>query len=206
MKFKQTDKILLVGRSGCGKSSLGKKLSGVFHRLVVFDSLNEYPKTEKNIEIHSISQFISVIREISQSKPDKFNLIIKIDTSKENLLEEVNLYFKILYELGDCFIVIEEAQDFCTPYNIPPFLKKCMTSGRHKNLGFIFTTQRPAFLNKTVLSQSTHIFIGNLIDKNDNLTMSNLIDSDKKTIQFLDNFEFLWFCPTRKPHTIKIKS
>ncbi len=81
-----------------------------------------------------------------------------------------------------------------------------MTSGRHQKLGFIFTTQRPSFLNKTVLSQSTNIFVGNLIDKSDVQLVSNFMDCDKKEISGLNDREFLWFNPTRKPHTIKIKN
>lgn len=204
MKFKQTDKILCVGRSGCGKSFLGKKLASVFPRLVIFDSLDEYPKSEH--DIHSFNQFASYIKQISDQKIRKFKLIIKFDTSLDDCKELFDHYMHILYELGDVFTVIEEVQDYCSPYFIGRWFKKSMTSGRHRNMGFLFTTQRPSFLNKTVLSQSTNIFVGNLIDRNDSMTISQLLDSDKKEITSLNDREFLWFNPTLKPHTRKIKN
>ena len=204
MKFKQTDKILVVGRSGCGKSFLGKKLASVFPRLVIFDSLNEYPPSDYDVE--SFDQFAGYIRQISENKISRFKLIIKFDTSLEDCKEIFDHYMHVLYELGNTFIVIEEVQDYCTPYFIGRWFKKSMTSGRHKNLGFLFTTQRPSFLNKTVLSQSTNIFVGNLIDRNDSMTISQLLDSDKKEISSLNDREFLWFNPTLKPHTRKIKN
>ena len=204
MKFKQTDKILIVGRSGCGKSFLGKKLVEVYPRLVIFDTLDEYPKTPH--DIHSISQFIDYIKQINNEKIRKFKLVVKFDTSTEDCKEQFDFYMHILYEMGDCFVVIEEVQDYCTPYFIGRWFKKSMTSGRHRNLGFLFTTQRPSFLKKTVLSQSTNVFVGNLIDKNDSMIVSQLMDLDRKIITSLDDREFLWFNPTRKPHTIKIKN
>lgn len=204
MKFKQTDKILVVGRSGCGKSFLGKKLASVFPRLVIFDSLNEYPPSDYDIE--SFDQFAGYIRQISENKISRFKLIIKFDTSLEDCKEIFDHYMHVLYELGNTFIVIEEVQDYCTPYFIGRWFKKSMTSGRHRSLGFLFTTQRPSFLNKTVLSQSTNIFVGNLIDRNDSMTISQLLDCDKKEISSLNDREFLWFNPTLKPHTRKIKN
>ena len=104
MKFKQTDKILAVGRSGCGKSYLGKKLASVYPRLVIFDSLNEYPKSQHDIE--SFSHFTSYIKKISDEKIRNYKLIIKFDTSLEDCKEIFDLYMHVLYELGDTFIVI----------------------------------------------------------------------------------------------------
>jgi len=204
MKFKQIDKILVVGRSGCGKSFLGKKLSSVFPRVVIFDSLNEYPKSEHDIT--DFNQFAGYIKQINNEKIRNYRLIVKFDTSLEDTKEIFDHYMHVLYELGDVFIVIEEVQDYCTPYFIGRWFKKSMTSGRHQKLGFLFTTQRPSFLNKTVLSQSTNIFVGNLIDRNDSMTISQLLDSDKKEISSLNDREFLWFNPTLKPHTRKIKN
>jgi DNA helicase HerA-like ATPase len=204
MKLKQTDKILIVGRSGCGKSYLGRKIAEAFPRLIIFDSLNEYEKSEN--DIYTFEQFTDVIKKIHNEKINKYKLIIKFDTSFEDSKEKFDHYIRILYELGNVIVVIEETQDYCTSYFIARWFKKAMTSGRHKNLGFIFTTQRPSFLNKTVLSQSTHIFVGNLIDKNDVTLVSNFMGANKENISHLNDREFLWFCPVRKPHTIKLKS
>lgn len=205
MKFLQTDKILMVGRSGCGKSHLGNQISEIFPRLIIFDSLDEHhKKSDSEQEVKSFDEFSSVIKMIQLYKLTKFKIIVKIDTSHPDNKEIINHYLKLIYHVGDVFVVIEETQDYCTPYEIPRYFQKCMTSGRHFNIGFLFTTQRPSFLNKTILSQCTHIFVGNLIDQNDNKAVSSFIDAKKNEISELPNYSFLWFNPQRTPHTIKI--
>lgn len=202
MKFRADDKISLIGRSGCGKSSLGKFIQKFFPRKFIIDSLDEYPSHET--DIHNFEEFIAFMKIAPELK--SFTRVIKFHAGETNRKMIFEHYMKGFYYLGNCLIVIEEAQDYCSPHDIGHWFKLCMTSGRHKNLSFIFTTQRPALINGTVLSQSTHIFAGNLLNKYDNATMAGLMDRDRKEFSKLKNFEFFWFCPQRDPHTVKFNS
>lgn len=205
MKFNKIDKILILGRSGCGKSFLAKKIVSAYPRLIIFDPLDEHATATMPF-VFNFDQFAESLKKISDEKIKSFKLVVKIDTDIENFIEIFDLYARLLYEFGDTMVLIEEVQDFCTPYLIGKFFKKCMTSGRHKDLSFCFTTQRPSFLNKNIFSQSTHIFVGNLIDQNDVKTVTNCIDAEKKDVTSLDDCHFLWFSPKRKPHTIPFKT
>lgn len=202
MKFNKIDKICIIGRSGCGKSFLGRQIATAFPRKIIFDPLDEYETNEKSLVATNFESFSNHLLYLHNTKAQNFTLIVKIDTDELNFIDKFDFYMRLIYELGNMMIVIEEVQDFCTPYYIGRYFRKSMTSGRHRDLSFIFTTQRPSFLNKNILSQSTHVFVGNLIDKNDVTTVSNVIDAEKKQITQLDDCQFLWFSPKRKPHTI----
>jgi ABC-type dipeptide/oligopeptide/nickel transport system ATPase component len=200
--FKPTDKISLIGRSGCGKSYLGKMIQKVFPRVIIFDSLDEYPVQEN--DIHTFEQFMNFCR-IASDLP-KFRVIVRFNIDEQNTSILFEQYMRCLYFLGDVLIVVEETQDYCSPHKIGHYFKKCLTSGRHRGLGFIFTTQRPALISKTVLSQSTHVFVGNLIDKDDSDTMGKLMARKGAEFSLLKDREFFWFCPARENHTVKINS
>lgn len=202
--FKQTDKILILGRSGCGKSFLGKKIQQAFPRLVIFDITDEYPADQNTIR--TFDEFTNFARHAG-SLP-RFKKVVKFsdELNQEQLQATFDAMLKILFTIGDMTIVIEEIQEYCSTHKLPEYLWKSMTRGRHRNLGFIITTQRPGQLHKTVLSQSTHVITGNLIDKNDVTTVATFLGRDSKEVSSLRDREFLWFCPTRENQIVKFKS
>lgn len=204
MKFRPIEKFLIMGRSGCGKSTLGRFITAMYPRVIIFDTLNEYPSTPT--DIYSMDDLARFINYVEDNHINNFKVIVRfnIETDQRELIFDQMM--RVFYYWGNIFIVVEEIQDYCTPHNIGKYFKFCMTSGRHKNLGFLFTTQRPALINKTVLSQSTHIFTGNLIDHNDQKAIANFIGKDSKDLATLKDQEFLWFTPTRIPPVIKINS
>lgn len=202
--FKQIDKITILGRSGCGKSFLGKDIQKAFPRRIIFDITDEYSPNE--MTVNNFESFSSLMRSISNDA--KFVVIVKFDEhlGEEDIKKIFNAMMKIIYHIGDITIVIEEVQEYSSTHSIPQWFKTLLMRGRHKNIGFITTTQRPGQLHKAILSQSTHVFCGNLIDKNDVSTVSTFLGTDSKEVSSLDNREFIWFCPTRKPMIVKLKT
>lgn len=192
-KFTATDKFLMIGLSGSGKSYLCKALQKEYPRRVIFDSMDEYEleNNKNSVMVHSFEELVNTISNFRDEK--RFQIIYRIDTSDPNSV----LYFEnalyILYELGNVCVVVEEAQDYCTPNKIPASYKKCMTSGRHRNMAFFATTQRPSIINGMIFSQSTQIFCGNLIKKSDAQTMADLLNIPRIDINQLEKRRFFWF-------------
>ena len=117
MKFNKIDKILILGRSGCGKSFLAKKIVTAYPRHIIFDPLDEHLSATLPF-VYNFDQFADAIKKISDEKIRTFKLVIKIDTDIDNFIDIFDLYARILYEFGDTMVLIEEVQDFCTPYLI----------------------------------------------------------------------------------------
>lgn len=200
MQFKEIDKILILGRSGCGKSYLGKIIQKAFPRKFIFDSLHEYESSENDIS--NFSEFSSFVVEIENNpqKYTKFTRVIRFSIDEENREEVFNQMIRVLYHIGNLTIVIEEVQNFCSTHGMPEFLKFSMTTGRHKNLSFIMTTQRPALLHKTILSQCTHVFCGSMIDKNDLQYVAKFMGKDTNDLSTLKDRNFLWYNSYESPH------
>jgi ABC-type dipeptide/oligopeptide/nickel transport system ATPase component len=206
MKFIQKDKFTIMGRSGCGKSHLGQKFADMFPRLIIFDTVNEYHTTEHDNVISSLDDLERFIRYVDTHEIHRFKVYVKfsIETQEKEMIFDHMM--RVLYYWGNCMVVVEEVHEYCTPHFIGKYFKYCMTSGRHRNLGFIFTTQRPALINKTIMSQSTHIFVGNLIDRNDAKTVANFIGKDSKDLSELEDCIFFWFSTKKKIKLEKINT
>lgn len=191
MQFNLSDKIAIMGRSGCGKSYLCKKLQDVWPRKVIIDSLNEY-HSEKE-KFNDFIEFTERLKELEKSP--EFTLVYQFSPEQTQTDLEFNELMRVLYYLGNVLIVIEEVQTYSNPHYLPHWLKVAILTGRHRNVGFIFTTQRAGELNKTVVSQCAHIFCGNLMDKNDINYCSSLFNKFSDELINLKNREFIYRGP-----------
>lgn len=162
--FKRTDVTLCLGRRGCGKSYLARKVSEAYPCKVIFDTLNEYNSSD-GIVVHSFEEFSRVILETANSK--KFSIIYQFDIEQEENGPEFNEALRVLYYRGNLLICVEEVQSFASTHRMPMWLKRCLLTGRHRNLALAFTTQRPGECHKTIISQSNHVFCGPIHEKND---------------------------------------
>lgn len=206
MKFIQKDKILVMGRSGSGKSTLGQSIADIFPRLIIFDTVNEYEVSQTDTVIRNLDDLERFIHHVENQELHRYKAYVKFSIETPDVELIFDQMMRILYYWGNAMIVVEEVHHYCSPHQIGKNFAYCMTSGRHRNLGFIFTTQRPALINKTIMSQATHIFVGNLIDKNDAKTVSNFIGKESKDLADLEDFTFFWFTTKRKEKLIKIKT
>jgi len=188
--LKSTDVIGIMGRRGCGKSFLGGKLRNVFPRRVIFDTTHEHTGP---LMVYDFKQFSQVM--LYTENASQFEIIVRFDIEHSKKSEEFDEMLKILYYRGSVCIVLEEIQNFSSPHSISPFLEHIFTTGRHRDLAVIYTTQRPGQLHKTALSQSSHIFCGQLHDRNDLNQVGNFMGADSKKLAHLPEYHFLWWTP-----------
>jgi len=203
LKFSHIDVITILGRRGCGKSFLGKEIQKIFPRKFIFDVINEY---QADYIIRNYGEFQNFILKINREEIEKFTCVIKFDIGDQRKAEVFDEMMRVLFHLGNCTIVVEEVQNFIDSYNISDWFSNVFTMGRHKNLSVIMTTQRPSKMHKDALSQSTHIFCGNLTAKSDISHVSDALNMKGDEIANLDDYEFYHFCPFNNPKTKKINT
>lgn len=178
-----------------------------FSRVVVLDRMREYePKTKNDFLAQGFDEFSDIILEIENKK--SFKLIYRFDPENEDA--EFNEVMRVLYEVGDVLIVVEEIHNFATPHRMPSWLKEVVLTGRHQGITFFATTQRPAELHKTILSQSAHLFIGSIFEKNDVAYLSDFLGRDSaKMLKDLkkssDGAQFIYWAPPDILETIFVK-
>lgn len=193
--FKSTDVFLTLGRRGSGKSYLARRLSEAYPRKVIFDSLGEYSDSD-GVICHSFDSFCEEVLKTENSP--SFTLIYQFDVESENNANEFNQALRVLYFRGSVLIIVEEIQLYSSPHNLPVWLKNCLLTGRHRNLGLMFTTQRPGECHKTIISQSNHVFCGSLHEKNDIEYTRCVLGERAYDLATLKERHFIYFRPGKE--------
>lgn len=109
---------------------------------------------------------------------------------KSGSIEEFNQFLKGYWELGNVFILVDEA-DQVMPEGRPlcEYANKIINLGRHRNIGMGMVTRRLARLNKTAFSQSQEVILFHHFMPNDIRYLNEFIpDADK--LQKLKKFEY----------------
>ena len=181
-----TERTAVIGQSGSGKSylvsviceelasnDLGFMLldtEGEYHGLSKFDNIRLIKETEEVEDISADEEYIKKIIMDSQ------RIILDVSESDKNTVNEfLTGIYSVTTELfkenkQTPFLLIIEEADIYIPQKRTGGLEILQTisrRGRKRGLGILLATQRPALVNKNVLSQCNNVFIGKLMLKND---------------------------------------
>lgn len=190
--FTETDVIGILGRRGCGKTVLGKKIQTVYPRKIIFDTLGEYSQKD-GIICRDFEDFSSKIYFCKKDGINFFSLIYQFNPENRENRSEFDEAMRVLWYFGNVHVVIEEIQNFSNPNYVSHWLSQHLTTGRHKNISLLFTTQMPRFCNKALISQANHVFFGTLHEKNDLDYARTILDDRAKELPFLPSRKFLYF-------------
>ena len=188
--IKSTDCVLIMGRRGCGKSYLCKKIQSIWPRRVIIDSLSEY---ESENTVHTFNEFADKLMEFKRDNRESFDIVFQFDPESAISQDEFDHILRCSYYFGNLQLVIEEVQLYSGPHTMPHWLKQCLLTGRHQNISLIFTTQRPGELNKTIVSQCSHIFCGTINEGNDLKYVASFLNQDAQRLVQLPERQFLYF-------------
>ncbi|KYG65273.1 hypothetical protein AZI87_12010 [Bdellovibrio bacteriovorus] len=193
MKFQTADCICIFGKRKSGKSYLARKINEIYPRQVIIDPVADW--TDGEI-VSSFRGFANKLREKLKTGAKKYKIIFRFSPDEKNTPEIFNEILRLCYYAGDLQVVIDEVQMFCNPHWMPPWLKNLAFIGRHQKVGLCNITQRPAQINKGLLSQAEHIFCGQLHDKNDLRAVADFIGDDTDQLINLPARNFIYFSPT----------
>lgn len=188
--IQSTDKIAILGRSGCGKSFLAKRIQNMWPRRIIIDSLNEYMEGEI---VHDFSEFSQKLLHHKNSNSQNFVIVFKFDPESHVNEIEFDEILRCSYYFGNVQVVIEEVQLYSTTHSIPHWLKNSLLTGRHQNMSILVTSQRPGEVHKTIISQCSHVFCGTVHEGNDIRYLANFLNQDADRLSSLPDRRFLYF-------------
>lgn len=189
MNFESHHCILVMGTRGCGKSTLAVNLQKLFPRKVIIDTLGEYDDEQNTV--YGFNEFADRLNQVRQNS--EYKIIYQFNPENKNSEVEFDHVMRLCFYSGNLQIVLEEVQEHSSVHSLPHWLRQCLLKGRHQNVSVLSTTQRPGELNKTILSQSQHIFCGQIIEGNDLRYVAGFLRQSAEKLVQLPKGQFLYF-------------
>lgn len=190
MEIRSDDCITVVGQRGCGKSHLARQINSMFPRSVIIDPAYDWTNGDK---VNSFDLFSNKLIEYKNNKKKEFRLIFQFNPDQKYKEQIFNEILRVCYHFGNIQVVIDEVQLFANPHYMPEYLKNLLFIGRHQKISVMAITQRPAQLNKSILSQSSHVFVGQLHEKNDLRSVADFLNEDTNKLIQLPKRNFIYF-------------
>jgi len=185
--FVDTDCIGIFGMRGMGKTTMSRRIQEFFPTKFIFDTINDYNDC-KNV-VHNYDELAQFV--LDTQDQSGFTCVIKFPVSRDSNIEYFDACNELLFHRGNCFIVYEELHVYANAHYCPPYMRHIALLGRHENIGFAFTTQRIAEVNKTILTQTHHRFAGYVDNPNDLKTLKEW-GYNQAELDQLEKYEFLW--------------
>lgn len=195
-----TDITAIFGQRGSGKSELGRAVSRLYRRVVVIDILREWKESDgATLITDDFDEAASFLNEKIGEKSWLLVVQFDLDSGNETQKQFFNALLRLIFKRGELTgenvcLLIEEVQFFCGPASIEDWLFKCITVGRHANLGMIMSSQRPAQVHKAAVSQAKNLFIGQLFEHRDIEYLRQTVGDVADQVRELPQFDFLFHC------------
>lgn len=190
-------RIVIFGRTRCGKTHLNKSIQRVFPRVIIIDTVGDYTADGKTFFFENFREFAMWMVK-AQHHPE-FRVVFRFsihDQFKEEIADEI---FKLVFSIGNVLVVVDEIQYYKNSH----YYNQIILVGARHGIATISSTQRPANISKDVISQSSDIFIGQLFEPNDAKYLDGFLDdASLEAVVRMPKYKFLHFQPGESPQII----
>jgi hypothetical protein len=146
--------VAVIGASGTGKSSYIKgELLKKYMRLFVFSPLE---KTDKYAEFCGGVVTSKITELIALVKAGAKAVVFVPDGSDANVKKQFDLFCRVVWEVENCHVVVEELGRVTMASWSPPAWKNLSTGGRHQGITLIGVNQRTT-IDKDFLGNCTEV-------------------------------------------------
>ena len=170
-----------MGKKGQGKTHwIQSRLKQIPKPLFILDSLDEY---NEGIIFGDGYKLINYILDHKENCSGIYILRPMRDL-------DVEYFFRLVFYLKNCSVIVEEASIYCSPYGINPNFKKILNYGRHRNINLIAVARRSSELHRDITAQSDFIVS---FKQSEHLDLKLLATVDERADQLnsLKEYEYL---------------
>jgi hypothetical protein len=171
--------ILILGKTGCGKTVLANSISEKADRIIILDPLFEYDGLIF-IDAVSLCDYF-----LADEKRKTFRCVCRFQDEAD-----YNILFRLLWYVKDVLLLTEETSIFLNPRSPDEDFLKLINFGRHKNISLICVGRRIPEVSIYFRAQATSMITFTQTEPSDLLMLENLgFNSDE--VSALDFHEFL---------------
>jgi len=176
--------ILVIGKRGCGKSYLVKKMIAAERRLFVWDLMSEY-----NLGVtfgpENMREFTWFWQKFYKRD---FRIVYRPIRPQAEIVQIADL----VYELGGLTFVVEEIDAICTSYSMPEEFSSIIQRGRHKDIRLIGVTPAPFGIHRDLTRQAKEIYVFNTNEPKDITYLKDLLGSEiESKIAALELYQYV---------------
>ena len=187
---KKNDITLIVGRKGCGKSTLAGSLIKTARRLVVLDPQCEY---EIGVKVNNFHDFADMVSRYRFSEDFKICYFPQDMTNRKKWFDVI---CGVVYNAGNLTFVVEELGIFMSATSFPEEFAKLVMTSRHKRISIIGITQRATKIPRDLRSQADRIYTFHQVEPIDLKYISEFMEMENvNRIKSLTNHNYILWLP-----------
>ena len=158
---------MIVGRTGSGKSTLARAILLQYRYVVVIDTKQEFDLPEAEI--------ITDPRKLARLGKRHERPIVYRPADEFDTLDYHNQVLVWAFRRGNCTVYVDEVFDLMRGNTVAPALIKLLKQGRSKGIRTIVSTQRPRSIPVSLLSESDHYYMFELLLADDRKRMAEVM-------------------------------
>lgn len=141
----QRQVVLILGKSGTGKTVLAKRLTERCRRILILDPLFEFGGTVF-FSFEDVADYL-------ESNPDEFRVVLRPQEE-----EDADYFFRLARAIGNVTLLVDEAEIYIDARSMPESFKWLVHYGRHQLVSIVAIARRAPELNVYLRAQQTSIF------------------------------------------------
>lgn len=189
---KRDERLLIVGRSGTGKTTILKKLIEPMARtepVIIFDSKPDFDPVPAWKPSKNIYKKLPGMLLFGQLKPGLYVYHTKYPDYADPMVGRICL---AALKRKNVTLVFDEIMDFVRGTLVPMPIAKVLRQGRSKNVRVIVGSQRPAGIPRIALTEASKVIAFRLTSQDDRLRLSKEIAPDMLQQPGPGRYDF-WF-------------
>lgn len=161
-----TDRVLVVGQTGTGKSTLARALTVGYRSQVVID-----PKHEEELPR---SHTVYTPAAFAQLYPHRATRIVFRPDPELADGSDVDAVMRRVLSYGHTALIVHEAMLYASATTIVPAYRRALIAGRTLQVPVWSCSQRPTGLHNVVISETTHVFMFDLMLEADRAKLAGI--------------------------------
>jgi hypothetical protein len=186
--------VTCLGRKGTGKSMVGLLIfeSYPYDRVVIDVAGDDGPVGQpRGMEVvHDLPKTVDEIPEhwpehLRERPEDRLTLRFVPDPTSPTYLQDMDAVVGMAYRHGRCAILVHEIHELAPSNKTPPHMRRLLRQSRHREMTLIGCGPRPAWVDRLQLAQSDLVYIFDLPDPDDRITVAKTIGAEPKHLDEL---------------------